>query len=182
MTRRGCAWAAAGWALLALRVGAADLVRARVPLFYDRAGTRLEAYLAPHQGVTRLQQVDGMCEVEARVATGPATGWIRADAIEMQAPVAPPPGEPSVGMSKADVLRALGNPDRRQKNGASGETWFYSIDEFRPRYRQSVPRPGVSAQVNVGLERVRAGCHVIEFDRDRVTALHEENAEGRSAH
>ena len=165
----------------------------RTPINSSRDPRSALAYLAQGEVVEIVGLGETQHYVAARIATGPARGWVDAQALE-----APPAGlltklrarrekaqahreligrhEVTVTMTRAEVQASLGKPDRISRvrtREATQEQWFYIVYKYRPYYMQSYDSNGQLQQV-VSYRREPAGHKVITFQNDEVVVIAEE--------
>ncbi len=168
----------------------------RTPLTSTRDPHSMIAYLTEGQPVEVIGLGESQDYVKTRVATGPAQGWVNADALE-----APPAEliaklrdrrekaeahrdlierhEAAVGMTRVEVRASLGKPDRmshiRVPEGAE-EQWFYITYRYLPHYPRRYDANGQLGQV-VSYRRAPAGQRVITFRNDEVVEIADQPTE-----
>jgi len=168
----------------------------RTPLTSTRDPRSMMAYLADGQPVEVIGLGDSQDYVKTRTATGPAQGWVDADALE-----APPTEfiarlrdrrqkaeahrdlierhEVVAGMTRGEVRASLGKPERvSQIRAGPGEEeqWVYFTYKYLPHYAEHDDATGQSHQV-VSYRRVRAGQKVVTFRHDDVVEIGDGRAE-----
>ena len=168
----------------------------RTPLRSTRDPNSLVAYLAEGQPVEVIGLGESQDYVKTRIATGPAQGWVSADALEV------PPTElvarlrdhrakaeahrdlierheVVAGMTRAEVRASLGKPDRvSHVRGEQGdeEQWRYVKYKYAPHYVREYDAKGQLRHV-VSYQRERGGQKVITFCKDEVVEIADEQAE-----
>lgn len=168
----------------------------RTPLTSARDPNSMVAYLAEGQPVEVVGLGDSQDCIKTRIATGPAQGWVSADALEF------PPAElvaklrdrrekaeahrdliehheVVVGMTSAEVRASLGKPDRTSRiRGEQGdeEQWRYITYKHVPHYEQRYDASGQWRQV-VSYQRAQSGQRVIRFRNDEVVEIADEPTE-----
>lgn len=165
----------------------------RAPLTSTRDPQSMIAYLGEGQPVEVIGLGESQDYVRTRVATGPAQGWIDADALEF------PPTElvaklhdrrkkaeahrdlierheVMAGMTRAEVRASLGKPNhvsRIRTEEGDKEQWRYTTYRHVPHYTRQNNANGQLRQV-VSYRRERAGQRVITFRSDEVVEIAEE--------
>lgn len=165
----------------------------RAAITFSRDPRSVVAHLAQGQTVHVVGLGERLHYVSARIATGPARGWVEAGALE-----APPEEllarlrqrrermlahreliarrEVALGMSRDEVRASLGRPDRKSRlRSADGEEeqWLYVTYRYLPHYRQYHDQKGQLRQL-VTYRRVPAGHKVITFRDGELVAIAEE--------
>jgi hypothetical protein len=168
----------------------------RTPLTFSRDQSSILAYLAPGEVVEIVGLGETQHYVAARIPTGPARGWVDAQALE-----APPAElvaklqarrekaqahremierhEIALTMTRTEVRASLGKPDRtsrlRSREGGE-EQWFYTEYKYLPYYTQTYDGSGELRQV-VSYRREPTGRKVITFRNDEAVEIAEEQGD-----
>lgn len=162
----------------------------RTPLAFTRDPSSVIAYLAAGQRVQLLGMGDKYHYVLAQIVTGPARGWIEADAIE-----SPPEQmradlqkrrekmlahralierhEVGLGMTRDEVLASLGKPDRKAySRTAQGDEdqWYYVTYKYFPQLSYFRDERGELRQ-SITYRRVPAGQRMIAFRNGEVVEV-----------
>jgi hypothetical protein len=171
-------------------------VMRRTPLLFSRDSLGFIGYLAPGQSVEVTGLGEDLHWVVARVATGPATGWVDASALE------PPPAEflaklrqrrektkahrdvierheVTTGMTRLEVRASLGKPGRTvrlQSKLGEEERWLYVTYKYVPHYTQKRNEAGQLRQI-VSYQRVPAGHRIVTFREDEVVEVADDQTE-----
>lgn len=186
-------WCAVGAAtgevvdLAELKLPAVELaVRQRAPIFATRDGGGARAHLPAGQRVTLLRWSPTRYFVDARAATGPVRGWVAAESVaELPAELAKQlrqrvaaqaehreliaRQEVAVGMTRAEVIASLGQPDRRE-----ADAWRYFTHRYQPHLVQTQDAAGKLRQT-VTYRRVPSGQRTVRFHGELVAAVDEED-------
>jgi hypothetical protein len=172
----------------------------RTPITFSRDSRSEFAHVSQGQTVTVVGVGEGMYYVSTRIVTGPARGWVVADALE-----APPAQlletlrkrherivanraliahhEVALGMTPEEVRASLGKPERRTRNRTQEgeeEQWMYLTYRYLPYYTNYYDDKGVLRQL-VYYRRVPAGHKVISFHGGEVVATTDEENRGERA-
>ena len=162
----------------------------RAPLLFSPDSRGVIGFLAPGQSVEVIGLGENQHYVAARVATGPAKGWVDADALEKPSPEflaklseRRQKGEAHrelierhevvVGMTRVEVRASLGQPDRtarRRTKLGDEEQWFYIAYKYRPHYARQEGESGKWRPL-VSYRRTPAGHKVITFSGDEVVEV-----------
>jgi hypothetical protein len=172
----------------------------RTPITFSRDSRSEMAHLAQSQTVTVVGVAEGKYYVDARIVTGPARGWVAADALE-----SPPADlietlrkrherlvahraliarhEVALGMTTEEVRASLGKPERRTRirtEAGEEEQWMYLTYRYLPYYTNYYDDKGVLRQL-VYYRRVPAGHKTITFRGGEVVATADEENRGERA-
>ncbi len=170
-------------------------VRQRAPIFATREAGSARAYLQPGQRVTLLRWSATHYFVAARAATGPVRGWVTAASVadvpvelatQLQRRLAAQAEhreliarqEVAVGMTRAEVIASLGQPDRRERVATPAgeqEVWRYVTYRYQPHPLTASDSAGNVRQV-VTFRRVAVGHRWVRFAGEWVGAVGAEDA------
>jgi hypothetical protein len=172
-------------------------VRVRAPLMFTRDRSSILGHVSPGQVVTVLGVGETQYYISSQIATGPARGWVRSDAIEPLAPEVLADikqrrertqkhkdlidrHEVAIGMTPEEVRASLGKPDKTTrtvtKEGAE-ELWSYVTYRYLPQYSYVQDKYG-QMNPNVIYQRMPIGHKTIVF-RNGEVALIEDHVEDR---
>ena len=164
---------------------------------FSRDPRSILAHLEEGQVVTVFGLGERQDYVSVRIASGPARGWVDANALES------PPAElvaklkeqrekaaahralierhdVGAGMTQAEVLASLGKPERKARVRAlegEQEQWFYVTYRYMPYYTRFPDEKGKAQQL-VSYRREPAGHRIVTFRNGEVVevTLDETNA------
>lgn len=165
----------------------------RVPITFSRDQSSVIAYLPKGQSVGVLGFGETRYYADAQIVTGPARGWVDADALE-----SPPEQllkdlrekreralahrelierhEVALGMTREEVHASLGRPDRKSRvRSAQGEEeqWVYIAYRYLPFYTQFYDSKGELRPL-MSYRRVPSGRKVVVFRGGDVVAVTDE--------
>jgi hypothetical protein len=165
----------------------------RTALLFSRDARSVIAHLAKGQSVTLIGFGEKLHYVAAQIVTGPARGWVAAEALE-----APPASlveelkrrkakalehralierhEIVVGMTPEEVEASLGKPERKARlrtQTGEEEQWFYITYRYVPHYQTTYDSKGQPWQ-SVVYFREPAGHKIVTFRGGLVVEIAEE--------
>lgn len=165
----------------------------RTPLCFSRDRSNVIAHIAKGQPATVLGWSETNYYVVVQIATGPARGWVEADAFEKPAAdvieklkarrervlanrelIAR--HEVALGMAREEVLASIGKPDRksqvRSKEGDQ-EEWLYFTYRYVPRYSYLLDQYG-QLKPYVTYQKIVTGHKAVSFRGGEVIAVADE--------
>jgi hypothetical protein len=175
-------------------------VVARAPLTFTRDNSSILGYVSPGQVVTVLGVGEQQYYIATRIATGPARGWVRLDAMEKPDPqvlndlkeqrdqvlkhkelIAN--HEIALGMTADEVRASLGKPDKTTRTVTKdGEEiiWSYVTYRYLPHYDYFRDKYGQLNQTVI-YQRVPIGHKTVVFRDGRVTMIEDHDEEKNPA-
>lgn len=167
----------------------------RTPLSFSRDPRSVMAFLAKGQPVTVLGFGETNNYVSCRISTGPAKGWVRADALAEPAKELMDDlrarhkrmlehrkliekHEVALTMTHEEVLASLGRPDRKARmrsQAGDEEEWYYMTYRSVPYYHTYRDENGELRRM-VYYRKVATGQRVIAFRGDEVIAINDDQS------